>query len=59
VLRMRHAKVSINIAQNAKYEVIQIQRVCGGFSLIQPNPTAMKENAKPTEAAPDTLKNQL
>src|SRR6516165_5792662 len=49
----------MNIAHNPKYELIQIQKECGDPSLTQPNPTAMKESAKPSEAAPDTLKNHL
>ena len=48
----------MNIAHSPKYEHIQIQKKCGGLSL-SPNPTAMKENAKPSEAAPVTLKNHL
>jgi hypothetical protein len=49
----------MNIAHNPKYELIQIQKERGCTSLTQPNPTAIKENAKPSEAAPDTLKNHL
>jgi hypothetical protein len=49
----------MNIAHSAKYELIPIQKERGGPSLTQPNPTAMKESAKPIEAAPDTLKNHL
>src|SRR5260370_6766992 len=48
----------MNIAHRPKYELIQIQKKCGP-SLTQPNPTAMKDNAKPMEAAPDTLRNHL
>src|SRR5580704_18238834 len=49
----------MNIAHKPKYELIQIQKECGGPSLTQPSPTAMKENAKPMEAAPETFKNHL
>src|SRR5258706_13260683 len=49
----------MNIAHKPKYELIQIQNECGGPSLTQPKPTAMKESAKPSETAPDTLKNHL
>ena len=49
----------MNIAHKPKYELIQIQKECGGPSLTQPNPTAMKVKAKAIEAAPDTLKNHL
>ena len=49
----------MNIPHRPKYELIQIQKECGGPSLTQPNPTAMKEQAKPMEAAPDTLRNHL
>src|SRR5579872_3284015 len=49
----------MNIAYNPKYELIQIQKDCGGPSQSQPNPTATKENAKPIEVAPETLENHL
>jgi hypothetical protein len=58
-LRTRNARQSINIAQKAKYELIQIQKKCGGPSLTQPNPTAMEENETPIEATPDMLSNHL
>ena len=48
----------MNIAHRLKYELIQIQKECGP-SLTQPNPTALKENAKPMEAASDTPRNHL
>ena len=49
----------MNIAHKPKYELIQIQKRWGGPSLTQPNATAMKANAKPSEAAPEILKNHL
>ena len=49
----------MNTAHKPKYELIQIQNKCGGPSLSQPNPTAMKENAKPIEATPNRIKNHL
>src|SRR4051812_26661165 len=47
----------MDVANKPKSELIQIQNECGGPSLTQPNPTAMKESAKPSETAPDTVKN--
>src|SRR5215467_5424786 len=49
----------MNTAHNAKYELIQIQKECGGPSLTHPNPTAMNDSANPSEAAPETRKNHL
>src|SRR5579862_9711929 len=49
----------MNIAHKQKYELIQIQKECGGPSPTQPNATAMKARAKPMEATPETLKNHL